>query len=146
MKRRPLGPALGVVAGCLVLYSLRLPWLVIDPGGGFGRPIYATGRPSLAIAGCAVGLLALALFSLRSARDIRIWQIGLALAVPTLAVLTYAGPLTKALAEQSTTQEYFTLGWGPKVAVVAAMIAILGAVATTSRVRLSAEAQPAVAT
>jgi hypothetical protein len=146
MKRRPLGPVLGVVGGSLALYSLRLPWLVIDPGGGFGQPIYASGWSSSAIAGCGVALLGLAVFSVRSTSSVRLLQIALALAVPTLALLTYSGPSMNALAEQTTTGDYFVLGWGPKVAAVAAVTALLGAIATASRLHPVGEAGTASAT
>jgi hypothetical protein len=141
MNKRPLGPALGMLGGCLALYSLTLPWLVIDPGGGFGRPIRASGWPSLSIAACAVVLLGLAVVSVRAQLDLRIWQVGIAAAIATLALIAYSGPLTNALAEQSTTDEYFVLGWGPKLVGVAAALAILGAIATT-RLRRRGEVVP----
>jgi len=76
---------------------------------------------------------------MRSGRDFRVGQISVALAIPALAVLMYSGPLSNAVAEQSTTNEYFVVAWGAEVAVLAAVMAVLGAIATARPSRVEAD-------
>jgi hypothetical protein len=132
---RRLGPILGLLGGVVVAAGSFLPWAVVNPGGGFGLAVRARGGLSAVVPILGVVLVAQSMASMRSGRNLRIVQLAIGVVVIGAVVLVYSGPLLEELARQMLPSDRFVLGVGLKAAVLGAVLAILGAIATTSGLR-----------